>query len=217
MHRRKYLTALAALSTGIAGCSGGESSTETETPTATPTATATQTRTPTPTPTATATPTATPVPTMAGPPSHRFDERFVVGEGAGAYAYTFHQFLRADRLGQTNLEPRGVFLVADLTAENLSRRSDAVPIESMVLRGGLIKYVDVSVTNSAETDARLDGQSLADATVPEGQSVRGFVVYDVPRDPANDLFLRITPPNDEGDEVAHVVRVGPYDTIPSLE
>jgi hypothetical protein len=222
MRRRQYLSALAGLCAAVAGCSGGSgSSTETPTPTGTPTptptATATPTETPTPTPTATATPTETPTPTPTGPPSHPVGERFVVGEGSQAFAYTVHRFLRADRLGLgSGFRPQGVFVIADLTAEKLSGDRAAVPVESMILRGGVVKRVQVDLTNAAESDERLDQQSLAEVMAFPEKPVRGLIVYDAPRDPSNDLYLRLTPPNTDSDEAAHAVPIGPYDTITPL-
>jgi hypothetical protein len=213
MRRRQYLSALAVLSAGIAGCSeGGESPTETATSTATPTATATATPTETPTPT----PTPTAVPTRL--PTHEMGERFVVGTGNRAFAYTVHRVLRAQQLGMGDgLQARGVFVIADMTVEKVSGDRDAVPVESIILRGGVLKRVNAELTNAAANDDRLDRRSLADTMAFPREPVRGVVAYDVPRDASNDLYLRITPPNDDSDEAAHAVPIGPYDTITPLE
>ena len=219
MRRRQYMVAFATVCSGIAGCSSEDPSTETDTerpasatPTETPTTTPTER--PTATPTETATPTATPTPT--GPPLHELGERFVVGEGSLAFAYTFHQFLQAQSLGGLRRDARGVFIIADLTIENLTGREAAVPIESIRLRGGARKRVDEDMSNAAGYDPRIDQRSLANVTVIPNRPTRGVLVYDVPMDPSNDYYLRVTPP-DASDEEVHTVPIGTIDTIPHLE
>ncbi|MFB6304346.1 MAG: hypothetical protein ABEH47_04205 [Haloferacaceae archaeon] len=191
--------------------------TPTATPTETPTPTPTETPTPTPTETPTETPTPTPTPTPTGPPNHPTGERFVVGEGSSAFAYTAHRFLRAERLGRgKGLPARGVYVIGDFTVEKLSGRYSPVPVESMVLRGGVVQRVQVDVTNAAPDDDRIDRQSLANVAAFPDEPVRGIVVYDVPPDAAGDLYVRITPPNASGTDVAHDVPIGPLDSIESL-
>lgn len=188
--------------------------TPTETPTATPTETPTPTPTATPTPTPTPTPTSTPTPTPTDPRTHSLGERFVVGDGSTAYAYTAHRFLRADKLGQFGgFKPKGVFIIGDLTVEKLGGGRSAVPIESFALRGGAIRNVNVDATNAAEGDKRIDRQSLADIIIFSGDPTRGVIVFDAPRDSSNDYYLRITPPNTSSDDAAHKVPIGPYDEL----
>lgn len=190
--------------------------TPTETPTPTPTETPTPTPTPTPTETPTPTPTETPTPAPTGPPSHPTGERFVVGTGTDAFAYTVHRSWQADRLGRGRGRPaNGVFIVVDMTAEKLSGRYSAVPIESIVLRGGVVERVDVDATNGAPDDDRIDLQSLANVAAFPDRPVRGVIVYDARPDLAEDLYLRITPPDAE-DEGVHTVPLGPLDSIDSL-
>jgi hypothetical protein len=125
--------------------------------------------------------------------------------------------MRADRLGQLGGFPaEGVYIVADMTVEKLSDETGAVPIESITLRGGVVIEVDFDATESAESDDRTDGESLASATVAPGQPVRGVLVYDAPRDESNDYYIRLTPPDKKGDDAAHIVPVGPYDELPPL-
>lgn len=220
MERRALLSSLGVGVLGLlAGCNTGTDSTPTATETETPTPTATPTPTPTPTATPTATPTPTPTPTATprGLPTHSLDERFVVGEGNRAWAYTFHRFLRAERVGISNREAVGVFVIADATVQNLTNRFEGVPLRSIVLRGGVIEYVLQDVTDTAADDRRLDTESLATVSLNSRQSSRGILVYDVPDDPSRDYFLRITPPNTDADEAAHVVPIGSVDSLTSLE
>jgi hypothetical protein len=200
--------------------------TETATPTSTPTATPTETPTPTPTSTPTATPTETPTPTPTatpgpaptGIPSHPPGERFVVGTGAEAFAYTVHQFWRADRLGfGSGRRANGVFIVVDLTVERLGGSGGGpVPIEHVNLRGGVLQRVATETTNAATNDSRIDLPSLAEEPAFTDVPLRGILVYETPREP-NRHYLRITPPNDESDQAAHAVPVGPPDSLPPLE
>lgn len=218
MDRRTLLSSLGAGCLALlAGCNTGTESTPTATRTATPTATPTRTRTATSTPTPTPTATATSTPTAGGPPRHALGERFVVGEGNRAWGYTFRRFLRAERVGVSNREANGVYVVADATAENLTGRAAPVPIESIVLRGGVIEYVLQGVTDTAASDNRLETKSLATISLAAGQSARGILVYDVPDDPSKDYFLRIAPPDTAAEETVHVVPIGSVGSLTSLD
>ncbi|MFB6298038.1 MAG: DUF4352 domain-containing protein [Salinirussus sp.] len=226
MNRRGVLRVLCTGVVGLfAGCGTEEptptaTATATATATPTPTATPTVTATPTPTPTATATATptamATPTPTATGPPTHALGERFVVGDGRRAWAYRFHRFWRSQRIGISNREADGVYVVADVTVENLTGASSGVPIDSLVVRGGVIKYPLVEASAAAANDPRLDTQSLAFAAVTAGATVRGVLAYDVPETASNDYFLRITPPGSSRSmtDAAHVVSIGPVTSLP---
>lgn len=216
MHRRELLSALSVgLATGLAGCNGEES--PTTTPVETDTATATPTPTPTPTATPTRTPTPTATPTATGPPRHGLGERFVVGEGNAAWAYTVHRFWTADRLGVTRSQtPEGVFLGCDLTVEKLRGDDRPVPTESIVMRGGIVVYPGVVDTNAAADDSRIDGVPLTNATGFVREPLRGVLVYDVPPTATAAYFLRITPSTTDEASAAHVVPVGPTDALPAL-
>lgn len=229
MRRRQYMAVLGAFVAGtmVGNSAGSERGTDastatatatatpTSTPTATPTGTPTATQTTTPTATSTATPTATATPT--GPPRHPLGERFVVGEGDAAFAYTVHGFRKAERLGYGDgYEADGVFLVVEMTAEKLSGDGQPVPLEEMELRGGVLKRVDAEMSNEAENDDRIDQESLADVVGYPGRPVHGLIVYDVPPEDAEDLYLSLTPPNDDSEAAVHVVPVGPLDDVESL-
>lgn len=110
-----------------------------------------------------------------------------------------------------------MFVVVDMTAEKLSGGDAAVPVESIILRGGVVKRSSTELSNAAANDERIDRPSLADTNAFPGEPVRGVLAYDVPRGPSDRLYLRITPPDDTSDEAAHAVPVGPLDGIPPLE
>lgn len=215
---------LAALGTALAaaaGCGGrGEGAPET------PADTATESSTPAPTAEATETPTATPAGTATetsgsvdietvAEPTHDLDERFVV-EGQPAIAYTFHRFARADRLGPIGREPdQGSFVVVECTVESLAGSPIAVPIEDIVLRGGVRLFARQDDTDAAAADSRVDQPPLTDETLFPETPLRGVLAYDLPATPGNDYYVRITPPG-EPETPAHRVPVGPLESLPEL-
>jgi hypothetical protein len=223
MQRRRVLAALAA-AVATAGCGGqagsdGDADTGDKSPTASPTAreTATDTATDAPeTTTGAGTDTGTPVedPGAGGPPTHGPGERFVV-EGDPSVAYTFHRFARADSLGPIGREPdQGTFLVAECTVETLGSGPIAVPVESILLRGGVRLVARQDDTDAASADDRVDLPPLTDETVFPNEPVRGVLVYDLPTTPGNDYYVQITPPDADGPE--HRVPVGPVEDLPAL-
>ena len=208
MRRR---TVLAALAASLSGCGSAADPTATQPPETTP-ATEAPTETPTATATAAGTPSATPV---AGDPTHGLGERFVV-EGERPVAYTFTRFLSADRLGPIGREAdQGAFLVADCTVENRWREPLAVPVEEIVLRGGVRLFARQDDTDAAAADDRVDLPPLTDETTFPGTPVRGVLAFDVPADPDNDYYLSITPPGD-AEEPVHRVPLGRLADLPAL-
>ncbi len=217
MRRRTLLAALG--TTLVAGCGGrrdpGPDTPDdgAETATITTAGTVTEAGTPAPTGTATASPTPAPT-TTAGVPTHALGEPFAV-DGAPTVAYTFHRLGTADRLGPIGREPdQGVFLVAECTVVNRGGSATAVPIESIALRGGVRRFARQDDTDAASADDRLDLPPLTDETMFSGVPLRGVLAYDVPSDPRNDLYVRITPPN--ADDPEHHVPVGSVARLPSL-
>jgi len=91
-----------------------------------------------------------------------------------------------------------------------------VPIEHIDLRGGVIQQADAEMTNAAANDSRIVLPSLAEEPAFTDEPLRGVLVYDTPREP-NRHYLRFTPPNDESDQAAHAVPIGPLDALPQLE
>ena len=221
MERRSLLVAfgsactggLAGYALGASGDDGGGSkqsieTAETETPTATPT----PTDTPTPTPTDTPTPTATPRPY----PTHDFGETFTVSGTATEFRYTFHGAFRADRVGRFGGIPaEGVYAGAVLTVGNRTNSRTAVPLQSIVLRGGVRKYPNVDATNAAGRDERVGEASLADTTLYPDEPVRGVVVYDFKAKDAGDLAVHVVPPDLDG-PTPHVVPLGPLSELDEL-
>lgn len=213
------LAALGATLGGIAGCGARESgpSTTEGSPTATD-ASATATRTPTRTPTdePTAETTGSVTVTTVGEPVHGLDERFVV-EGQPPLAYRVNGLRRADRLGPIGREPdQGAFLVVDCTVESLASGPIAVPIEDIVLRGGVRLFARQDDTDAAAADRRVDLPPLTDETLFPDDPLRGVLVFDLPATEGNDYYLRITPPG-EPDTPAHRVTVGPLESVAALE
>jgi hypothetical protein len=143
------------------------------------------------------------------------EERFVVGEGSQAFAYTVHRFLQTKSVSPVIPEAEGVYLILDMTVENLTGQKDVVPREAIRIFGGARKSPIPSLSYHAGN--RLDLMSLADITVRPNDPTRGVLAYEVPDDPSNDYYLRITPPNDTSDEGVHTVPIGTVDTIPQLE
>jgi hypothetical protein len=220
MRRRRVLAALGAVAAtaGCVGQRGTESPTASSTATATGTGTGTADETATASETATATPTGTGTavedPAPEGPPTHALGERFVV-EGGPPVAYTFHRFARAARLGPIGREPdQGVFLVAECTVENLGDTPLVVPIESILLRGGVRLVARQDDTDAASADDRLDLPPLTDETAFPDDPLRGVLAYDLPTTPGNDYYVRITPPDADAPE--HRVPVGPVEDLPDL-
>ena len=234
MERRSLLVALGSAVTGglvgyVLGEAGGrtdddgseqsiEAAAATATPTATPTATATSTATPTAaaTPTATATSTPTPTATPRPYPTHGFGEPFTVGGPSTEFRYTVHGAFRADTVGRFGGIPaEGVYAGVVLTVENLTGSRRAVPLQSIVLRGGVRKFPKADATNAAERDDRVGEQSLANATLYPDEPVRGVVVYDVEPEDAGDLSIHVVPPNIDG-PVPNVVPLGPLSGLDEL-
>lgn len=185
---------------------------ETETPTATTMPTATATSTPTPTPTATPTATATPSPY----PTHGFDESFAVSGSSTDFRYTVHRAFRADTIGRFGGTPaEGVYVGVVLTVESRTNSRTAVPLQSIVLRGGVRKFPDIDATNAGERDDRVNEESLANATLYPDRPVRGVVVYEFDPDAANDLSVHVTPPDIDG-PTPHVVPLGPVSGLDAL-
>lgn len=232
MERRSLLVALGSAFTGglagyVLGAAGSdegdsaqsiEAAAETPTATPTPTATATPTPEPTPTPTPTATPSPTPTPTATPRPypTHDFGETFTVSGSSTAFRYTVHSAFRADSVGRFGGMPaEGVYAGAVLTVENLTGSRRAVPLRSIVLRGGVRKFPNVDATNAAGTDERIGETSLADATLYPEEPVRGVVVYDFKAEDAGDLSVQIVPPDIDG-PIPHVVPLGPLSGLDEL-
>ena len=202
---------------GAAGRNAAETSTpsvrSTETPTPTATGTPTATPTETPTPTATGTPTATPVPH----PTHATGDSFTVDDASGGFRYVVHGFFKADAIGRFDgVEAEsGVFVGASLTVENLGRSKRAVPIDDLVLRGGVIKHVDAEMTNAIERDDRTDLKSLANRLCYPDDPERGAIVFDAPRDSSHDYRLHVRSPDDP-ESTQHVVHIGTLSEIEPL-
>lgn len=225
MRRRSLLVALgSAVTGGLAGYAlgvmgsddaGTEQSVEAataETPTSTPTATPTATPTPTPTPTAT----PTPGQTSTSAPTHEFGEAFAVSGPSTEFRYTVHSVFRADMVGRFGGVPaEGVYVGVVLTAENRTGSRGAVPLESVVLRGGVRTFPNADATNAAGRDDRIDEQSLADTTLYPEEPVRGVVVYDIDPESAGDLAVHFVPPNVD-EAVPHVVPLGPLSGLGRL-
>lgn len=221
MRRRTVLATLGSALAVAAGCGGrGESPTDTSLSEATDApATATPTDEGTPTPTATATDASTSAGGVgiqtATEPTHGLDERFVV-EGQQPVAYTFHRFARAERLGPIGREPdQGAFLVVECTVENRAGSPMAVPIEDIVLRGGVRLFARQDDTDAAAADDRVDLPPLTDETIFPGDPLRGVLAFDLPATEGNDYYLRITPPGDVETPV-HRVTVGTLESLPEL-
>jgi hypothetical protein len=222
VRRRTVLAALGAALAAAAGCgSRGEGAPETpaDTPTpesSTPASTAEETRSPTATPAGTATETSGSVGIeTTTEPTHGLDERFVV-DGQPPIAYTFHRFARAERLGPIGREPdQGAFLVAECTVESLAGSPIAVPIEDIVLRGGVRLFARQDDTDAAAADDRIDLPPLTDETVFPETPLRGVLAYDLPAAPDNDYYVQITPPG-EAETPVHRVPVGPLESLPEL-
>jgi hypothetical protein len=213
------LAALGATLGGIAGCGARQSEpSPTERP---PTATDTPTPQATPTPAPTDAPTATEAEasvgiTTVGEPVHGLDERFVV-EGQPSVAYRVNGLRRADRLGPIGREPdQGAFLVVDCTVESLANGPIAVPIEDIVLRGGVRLFARQDDTDAASADRRVDLPPLTDETLFPNDPLRGVLAFDLPTTAGNDYYLRITPPGD-ADTPAHRVTVGRLESIDPLD
>ena len=217
MRRRTVLAGVAAVLAAAAGC-GGRGGGATETPADTPdTTSVTPTPTPEETPTATATETSDGSVGIqtTGEPTHGLDERFVV-DGPRPIAYTFHRFSRADRLGPIGREPdQGAFLVVECTVENAASDPMPVPIEDIVLRGGVRLFARQDDTDAAAADDRVDLPPLTDETVFPGTPLRGVLAFDLPAAEDNDYYLRITPPGDPETPV-HRVPVGTLDSLSEL-
>ena len=188
-----------------------ETSTETSTPTETPAPT--ETPTPTPTETPTPTPTATPEPRY---PVYEFDEAFTVGGPSTEFRYVVHRAFWADSVGRFGGVPaEGVYVGAVVTAENRGQGRTPVPLQNVVLRGGVRKYPTTEAANAAEYDDRLEGRSLANVSLYPDNPVRGVVVYDLAPGNAGDLALHFTPPDVDA-PLPHVVRFGPLDGLDPL-
>jgi hypothetical protein len=190
------------------------------TPTATDTPAPTPTETPTPTPAATPTPTPaatpTPTPTPSRYPTHGFGESFAVSGASTDFRYVFHRVFRADTIGRFGGTPaEGVYVGAVLTAENRTNSRTAVPLKSIVLRGGVRKFPDTDATNTAGLDDRVGEESLAKATLHPNEPVRGVVVYEFEPDAASDLSVHVTPPDIDG-PTPHVVPLGPLSELDAL-
>ncbi len=218
MERRSLLVALgSAVTGGLVGYVLGEAGTETndggsEQSIEAAAATATPTATPTPTPTPTATPTPTPRPY----PTHGFGETFTVGGSSTEFRYTVHGAFRADTVGRFGGIPaEGVYAGAVLTVENRTSSRRAVPLRSIVLRGGVRKFPNADATNAAGRDDRVGEQSLANATLYPDEPVRGVVVYDVEPEDADDLSIHVVPPNIDG-PIPNVVPLGPLSGLDEL-
>lgn len=205
MQRRRALTAcVAALTCSLGGCSswigGSESETAAETPTQTPT--------PTPAPTPTARPTLT-----APGPTHELGESFTVGEGADAIRYTVHRILKAKELGAADARTtQDLFFVVELTVENLQPEVIWVPTQQIALRAvGVLERVSRQASVAAESDSRLDVDSLTSQTVIPDGSVRGVVVFDAP--PVFEYQLEFVPIGSDGGP-NHYVPFGLADVEP---
>ncbi|ESS06687.1 MAG: hypothetical protein A07HB70_00957 [uncultured archaeon A07HB70] len=107
-----------------------------------------------------------------------------------------------------------MFLVVECTVVNRGGSATAVPIESIALRGGVRLFARQDDTDAASADDRVDLPPLTDETMFSGVPLRGVLAYDMPSDPRNDLYVRITPPN--ADDPEHHVPVGSVESLPSL-
>jgi hypothetical protein len=222
VRRRTLLSALGAALAAAAGC-GGRGEGPAETPASASESADTASATPAPTDAETPTPAPTTTETSTGGvgiqttevPTHRLDERFVV-EGQQPIAYTFHRFARAERLGPIGREPdQGSFLVVECTVENAAREPMPVPIEDIVLRGGVRLFARQDDTDAAAADDRVDLPPLTDETVFPDVPLRGVLAFDLPAAESNDYYLRITPPGDPETPV-HRVPVGTLESLPEL-
>ncbi|MEF8820248.1 MAG: hypothetical protein V5A31_13455 [Haloferacaceae archaeon] len=223
MRRRTVLATLGAALAAAAGC-GGRGESPTDTPPSSPEAADTPvTASPTDARTPTRTATSGDASSASGDvgiqtatePTHGLGERFVV-EGQQPVAYTFHRFARAERLGPIGREPdQGAFLVVECTVENMTRQPMAVPIEEIVLRGGVRLFARQDDTDAAAADDRVDLPPLTDETIFRGTPLRGVLAFDLPAAAGNDYYIRITPPGDAETPV-HRVPVGPLESLPEL-
>jgi hypothetical protein len=235
MERRSLLVALgSAVAGGLTGyalgASGGNDAESTQsieaagaatpgataTPTETPTPTPTETSTPTPTETPTPAPTPTPTPTPTPYPTHGFGESFVVSGASTEFRYVVHSVFRSETVGRFGGIPaEGVYVGAVLTVENRTDSRTAVPVRSIILRGGIKKYPKTEATNAAGRDDRIGEQSLANATLYPDEPVRGVVVYEFDPERATTLSLHAVPPDIDG-PTPHVVPLGPLADLEPL-
>ncbi|MFB6169396.1 MAG: hypothetical protein ABEJ43_11215 [Haloferacaceae archaeon] len=229
MERRSLLVAVgSAVAGGLAGYVLGASGLQdgpqeqtieaatTETPAAATTETATAT--PTPTPTETPTPTTTPTPTSTATPypTHEFGESFVVSGASTEFRYVVHSAFRSETVGRFDGVPaEGVYVGVVLTVENRTSARTAVPLRSIVLRGGVREYPSAEASNAAGEDDRIGEPSLANATLYPDEPVRGVVVYDFDPERAGTLSLHVVPPDVDG-PVPHVLPLGPLSAIEPL-
>jgi hypothetical protein len=215
VRRRSILvTCGAALTAGLAGCSGGgdgggSDGDETETDPAMDSATPTDTPTDTPTETATETPEPSTVTESVG-------QSFTVGEGDRAVGFTFERLLRAQALGPTqNEEATDTYVIAILTVENPQSRTIDVPVGNMRLRAtGTVKNVDLAASQALGEDRRIDVDSIASASIPAGESVTGGIVYDAPA--GSDYRIEITP-LDGAEGRPHELPIGDISELDALE